>query len=123
MTGMTMTPEQLEKYSSTVTLSDMEVFVFPELMYSLVLANIMSPKIWLWRERDCFEKLKGKNSYRRLMRMKQFIMDEYEFNLDLETWGLTTTDKELKRFEKFISPDGKIPLGFCCSLCSAGNGV
>jgi hypothetical protein len=100
-----MTPEQLEKYSSAVTLSDMEVFVFPELMYSLVLANIMSPKIWQWRRRDCFEKLRGKDSYRKLMRLKQFIMDEYEFNLDLETWGLTTREKELKRFEKFISPD------------------
>jgi hypothetical protein len=100
-----MTPEQLEKYSSAVTLSDMEVFVFPELMYSLILANIMSPKIWQWRQRDTFEKLQGKGSYRRLMRLKQFIMDEYEFNLDLETWGLTTREKELKRFEKFISPD------------------
>ena len=39
------------------------------------------------------------------MRLKQFIMDEYEFNLDLETWGLTSKAKELKRFEKFISPD------------------
>jgi hypothetical protein len=100
-----MTPEQLEKYSSAITLSDMEVFVFPELMYSLVLANIMSPKIWQWRQRDCFEKLQGKDSYRKLMRLKQFVMDEYEFNLDLETWGLTTREKELKRFERFISPD------------------
>ncbi len=100
-----MTPEQLEKYSSAITLSDMEVFVFPELMYSLVLANIMSPKIWQWRKQDTFEKLQGKDSYRRLMRLKQFIMDEYEFNLDLETWGLTTREKELKRFEKFIPPD------------------
>jgi hypothetical protein len=100
-----MTPEQLEKYSSAVTLSDMEVFVFPELMFSLVLANIMSPVVWRWRQRDCFEKLRGKDSYKKLMRLKQFIMDEYEFNLDLETWGLTTREKELKRFEKFISPD------------------
>ncbi len=100
-----MTPEQLEKYSSAVTLSDMEVFVFPELMYSLVLANIMSPKIWQWRQRDTFEKLRDKDSYKKLMRLKQFIMDEYEFNLDLETWGLTTREQELKRFEKFISPD------------------
>lgn len=38
-----MKPDELEKYSSATTLSDMEVFVFPELMYSLVLANIMSP--------------------------------------------------------------------------------
>ncbi|MHC4758493.1 MAG: hypothetical protein ACYTE8_07530 [Planctomycetota bacterium] len=32
-------------------------------------------------------------------------MDEYEFNLDLETWGLTNQSEEIKRFEKFISPD------------------
>ncbi len=100
-----MKPDQLEKYSSAITLSDMEIFVFPELMYSLVLANIMSPIIWRWRDLDCFKKLRGKTSYRKLMRLKQFIIDEFEFNLDLETWGLTGKAEELKRFEKFISPD------------------
>jgi hypothetical protein len=100
-----MKPEQIEKYSSAITLSDMEVFVFPELAHSLVLANIMSPVIWQWRELDCFKKLEGKTPYKKLMRLRQFIMDEYEFNLDLETWGLTSKDKELKRFEKFISPE------------------
>jgi hypothetical protein len=100
-----MNSERLEKCSSAITLSDMEIFVFPELMYSLVLANIMSPIIWQWRELDCFKKLKGKSSYRKLMRLKQFIIDEYEFNLDLETWGLTSKVKELKRFEKFVSGD------------------
>lgn len=83
----------------------MEIFVFPELMYSLVLANIMSPIIWEWRKLDCFRKLEGKSSYKKLMRLKQFIMDEFDFNLDLETWGLTSQATELKRFEKFISPD------------------
>ncbi|MHC4753321.1 MAG: hypothetical protein ACYTFW_26090 [Planctomycetota bacterium] len=100
-----MNSEQLEKCTSAITLSDMEIFVFPELMYSLILANIMSPIIWQWRELDCFKKLADKNSYRKLMRLKQFIIDEFEFNLDLETWGLTSQTKELKRFEKFISPD------------------
>ena len=100
-----MDSERLEKCSSAITLSDMEIFVFPELMYSLVLANIMSPIIWQWRQLDCFKKLKSKSSYRKLMRLKQFIIDEYEFNLDLETWGLTSKDKELKRFEKFVSGD------------------
>ncbi|MFZ2146594.1 MAG: hypothetical protein WAV28_05180, partial [Sedimentisphaerales bacterium] len=100
-----MDSEQLEKYTSAITLSDMEIFVFPELMYSLVLANIMSPIIWQWRELDCFKKLQGKSSYRKLMRLRQFIMDEFDFNLDLETWGPTSKDRELKRFEKFISPD------------------
>ena len=100
-----MNPSQLEKYSSAITLSDMEVFVFPELMYSLLLANIMSPIIWQWRELDCFRKLDNKSTYRKLMRLKQFIIDKFEFNLDLETWGLTSQAKELKRFEKFIPPD------------------
>ena len=100
-----MNSNELEKYSSAITLSDMEIFVFPELMYSLLLANIMSPIIWKWRELDCFKKLEGKSTYRKLMRLKQFIIDEFEFNLDLETWGLTNQSKELKRFEKFISPD------------------
>ena len=100
-----MNSEQLEKYTSAITLSDMEIFVFPELMYSLVLADIMGPIIWQWRQLECFKKLEGKSSYKKLMRLKQFLMDEYEFNLDLETWGLTSKAKELKRFEKFISSD------------------
>jgi len=98
-----MSPEQLEKYSSAITLSDMEIFIFPELMYGLVLADIMSPIIWQWRYLDCFQKLTGKDSYKKLMRLRQFIMDEFEFNLDLETWGLTDRTKELKRFETFVS--------------------
>jgi hypothetical protein len=100
-----MNPQQLEKYTSAITLSDMEIFVFPELMLSLVLADIISPVIWQWRELDCFKKLDGKSSYRKLMRLRQFIMDEYDFNLDLETWGLTSKAKELKRFERYIPPD------------------
>ena len=99
-----MNAEQLEKYSSAITLSDMEIFVYPELAYSLVLANIMSPAIWQWRDLDCFKKLEGKPSHKKLMRLGQFIMDEYEFNLDLETWGLTNKTTEMMRFEKFISP-------------------
>lgn len=100
-----MDESKLEKYSSAMTLSDMEIFVFPELMYALVLANIMSPVIWRWRNEECFKKLEGKSSYRKLMRLKQFIMDEYEFNLDLDTWGLTRQAVELKRFEKVISAE------------------
>jgi hypothetical protein len=100
-----MNPQQLEKYTSAITLSDMEIFVFPELMLSLVLADIISPVIWQWRQLDCFRKLEGKSSYRKLMRLRQFIMDEYDFNLDLETWGLTNKDKEIKRFADFIPPE------------------
>jgi hypothetical protein len=102
---MKIKPEDLEKYSSAVTLSDMEVFVFPELFYALILANIMSPIVWKWRDIDCFKKLEGKDSYKKLLRLRQFIMDEYDFNLDLETWGLTSKTREMERFARFISPD------------------
>ncbi|MHC4927206.1 MAG: hypothetical protein ACYTER_07740 [Planctomycetota bacterium] len=97
--------DNLEKYSSAISLSDMEIFVFPELMYSLVLANIMSPAIWKWRNEETFKKLEGKSQYRRLMRMRQFVMDEYEFNLDLNTWGLTHKDTEMARFADTIAPE------------------
>ena len=100
-----MTFQNLEKYSSAITLSDMEIFVYPELMYSIVLANIMSPVLWRWRQEDTFKKLEGKSAYRRLMRMRQYVMDEYEFNLDLNTWGLTHKDTELARFKNDISPE------------------
>lgn len=100
-----MDAKELEKYSSAITLSDMECFVFPELMYALVLANIMSPIIWRWRQEESFQKLQGKSSWRRLMRLRQYIMDEFEFNLDLNTWGLTSKDTELARFKDFISPE------------------
>src|SRR4030065_451546 len=97
-----MKPDQIEKYSSAFTLSDMEIFVFPELMYSLLLANIMSPAIWKWREEESFKKLEGKDPYKKLMRLRQFIMDQFEFNLDLQTWGLTNKNTEIKRFEKYL---------------------
>jgi len=100
-----MDKKQLERCSSAVTLSDMEVFVFPELMYSLVLANIMSPRLWLWREDPWFQGIRKLKPHRRLQRLKQYIMDHYVFNLDLETWGLTNQANELARFEAFLTPE------------------
>jgi len=94
--------DQLEKYSSAITLSDMEIFIFPELLYSLVLANILSPIVWSWREDPWFDGLERMTPYRRIMRLKQFIMDRFEFNLDLETWGLTRQETEIKRFEHLV---------------------
>jgi hypothetical protein len=91
-----------ERKSSAVTLSDMEVFIFPELIYALVLANIMSPVIWRWREDPWFSGLDRMKPYRRITRLKQYIMDHYIFNLDLDTWGLTTKERELSRFRAFI---------------------
>jgi hypothetical protein len=94
--------DQLEKYSSAISLSDMEIFVFPELLYSLVLANIMSPRIWEWKNHEWFAKLDSMKPYKKVQRLKQFIIDNYEFNLDLDTWGLTTKEAELERFAPYM---------------------
>ena len=92
----------LEKYSSAFTLSDMEIFVFPDLMYALVIANIMSPVIWKWRDDEWFRDIGKKSFNYKINRIKQYIMDHYVFNLDLETWGLTDKDKEISRFRNSI---------------------
>ena len=97
--------KEIERKSSAITLSDMEMFIFPELMYSLVLANIMSPRIWLWLDDPWFAGIERMKPYRRIQRLKQYIMDHYVFNLDLDTWGLTTKEKELDRFKDFINED------------------
>jgi len=94
--------DQLEKYSSAISLSDMEIFVFPELLYSLVLANIMSPRIWEWKNHDWFRNLDTMKPYKKIQRLKQFIIDHYEFNLDLDTWGLTTKETEVARFSPYM---------------------
>ncbi len=95
----------LEKYSSAFTLSDMEIFVFPELLYSLVIANIMSPIIWKWRDDQWFKGINKKSLNFKINRVKQYIMDHYVFNLDLETWGLTDKDTEINRFKDSIDND------------------
>lgn len=94
-----------ESRSAAVTLSDMELFVFPELMYALVLANILSPRIWKWRDDAWFDGFGKLSAYRKVQRIKQYIMDHYVFNLDLETWGLTRRDRELERFSPFLSSE------------------
>lgn len=100
-----LTPRELQRRSSAVTLSDMEVFIFPELIYALMLANLLSPRIWRWREDAWFDGLEKMKPYKRITRLKQYIMDNYIFNLDLETWGLTTQQREMARFADFVSPE------------------
>ena len=95
-------PRSVEKFSSAVTLSDMEVFIFPELMISLVLADAMSPCLWRWLDEPWFKSMEKLSPYRRILRVKQYIMDNFAFNLDLDTWGLTTKEKEIDRFSDFI---------------------
>ena len=100
-----MKPISLEEKSSACTLSDMEIFVFPELMYALVLANILSPRIWAWRELEWFQGIREMRPKKRLQRLRQHIMDNYTFNLDLDTWGLTRQTREMERFASFLSPE------------------
>ena len=92
----------LEKLSSAFTLSDMEIFIFPELFYPLVLANIMSPEIWKWKDDIWFKDIEKKSFNYKVNRIKQYIIQNYVFNLDLTTWGLTTKDKEVARFSDFF---------------------
>jgi hypothetical protein len=92
----------LEKYSSAFTLSDMEIFIFPELLYALVYANIMSPEIWKWRDDPWFKGIEKMGPLKKVHRLKQYIMEHYDFNLDLETWGLTDKHTEINRFRDFI---------------------
>jgi hypothetical protein len=95
----------LEKYASAFSMSDMEIFVFPELIFPLVIANIMSPIIWAWRDDPWFKDINSKSFTQKVNRIKQYIMDHYVFNLDLDTWGLTTKDAEIKRFQHFVDMD------------------
>ena len=103
--NITMDKQQLEKYSSAFTLSDMEIFIFPELLYALVLANIMSPEIWKWRDDPWFSGIQKMGPLKKIHRLKQYIMDHYNFNLDLETWGLTDKETEIQRFKDFTDFD------------------
>jgi hypothetical protein len=95
-------PKTLEKYSSAFTLSDMEIFIFPELFYPLVLANIISPVIWEWRNDHWFKEIEKKSFTYKANRIKQYIIQNFVFNLDLSTWGLTTKTKEIERFRDFF---------------------
>ena len=92
----------LEKYSSAFTLSDMEIFIFPELFYPLVLANIMSPVLWQWLDDPWFRDIGKRNFNSKVNRIKQYIIQNYVFNLDLSTWGLTSKTREIARFSSFF---------------------
>ena len=94
--------KSLEKYSSAFTLSDMEIFIFPDLFYPLVLANILSPILWAWRDDPWFSDIENKGFNYRVNRVKQYIIQNYIFNLDLSTWGLTSKTAEINRFKDFF---------------------
>ena len=105
-TALTDTTERHEEMlTSAVTLSDMEIFIFPELLIAGALANLMSPLIWEWKRHPHFQNMDALTPYQRILRVKQFIIDHYTFNLDLETWGLTTKGQEKDRFAPFVDFD------------------
>src|SRR5664280_64917 len=94
--------KNLEKFSSAFTLSDMEIFIFPELFYPLILADIMSPELWRWREDPWFKDIEKKSFTNKANRIKQYIIQNFVFNLDLSTWGLTSKTAEISRFSDFF---------------------
>jgi len=75
--------KDMEKYTSAITMSDMEVFVYPELMYSLVLANIMSPNIWRWRQEETFKKI----SIMRQMTLKTLYQNKKVISMPAMPFG------------------------------------
>jgi len=58
-----------------------------------------------WRDDPWFNGIRKMRPYRRLQRLKQYIMDHYVFNLDLETWGLTSQQRELERFDGIVDTE------------------
>ena len=94
--------KNLERLSSAFTLSDMEIFIFPELFYPLIIADIMSPILWAWRDDPWFKDMDKKSFNSKANRIKQYIIQNYVFNLDLSTWGLTSKQKEIARFSDFF---------------------
>ncbi len=97
--------KESEKFSSSFTLSDMEIFIFPELFYPLVLSNIISPILWKWRSDPWFTGIEKKGFNYKVNRIKQYIIQNYSFNLDLNTWGLTEKGRETSRFSDFFDPE------------------
>jgi hypothetical protein len=97
--------KNLEKLSSAFTLSDMEIFIFPELFFPLVIADIMSPILWSWRDDPWFKDIDKKSFNNKANRIKQYIIQNYVFNLDLSTWGLTSKGNEIARFSDFFDMD------------------
>lgn len=99
---MNLQARKSEMMTAAVTLSDMEIFIFPDLLMAGALANLMSPMIWRWRDDPYFRNIEELSTYQRIQRVKQYIISHFTFNLDLETWGLTTKQREKDRFAPFV---------------------
>ncbi len=97
-----LSKESREKYSSTTTLSAIELEVFPELSQAQWMANMMSPSLWSWEEN--LPKRRGGSPVRRKVEeIKQYIVHAYEF-CHMEEYpglcpsGLTDLETEDARF-------------------------
>jgi hypothetical protein len=65
----------------------------------------MSPELWRWREDPWFSDIEKKGFTFKANRIKQYIIQNYVFNLDLSTWGLTSKSAEIDRFSGFFDMD------------------
>jgi hypothetical protein len=66
----------------------------------------MSPEIWKWRDDPWFANIEKKSFTYKVNRVKQYVMDKFTFNLDLDTWGLTEKNREMARFSDFVDAAG-----------------
>ncbi len=62
----------------------------------------MSPELWRWRDDQWFIDIDKKSFTVKANRIKQYIIQNYVFNLDLSTWGLTSKSAEIGRFSDFF---------------------
>jgi hypothetical protein len=62
----------------------------------------MSPILWSWRDDPWFRDIEKKSFNNKANRIKQYIIQNYVFNLDLSTWGLTSKGDEIGRFSEFF---------------------
>jgi hypothetical protein len=65
----------------------------------------MSPELWKWRDDRWFSDIEKKGFTVKANRIKQYIIQNYVFNLDLSTWGLTSKSAEIGRFSDFFDMD------------------
>jgi len=92
----------LEKKSSAVTMSRHELFLFPDLMYAAGPGQYSFPAhLEVAGGRLVRENVK-KRSIAAFPRLKPIHHGPLRVHLDLDTWGLTTKERELARFRGFL---------------------
>lgn len=97
--------KNLDRYSSATTLTVIELEIYPELIQAQLLANLMSPSLWEWKEK--LPKKTGSPIRRKVEAIKQYIIQNYNFTHMEEYPGLcpcgtTAIEDEQKRFPDSI---------------------